>query len=110
MTGRYYDFDGEPITVEEWTALYDARFSEIALTPQAAARWRVGYDDLGEMSVSTVWIGLNLRCGDGPPLIFETLVQGGPLNGEIGRYSTAGAAAAGHARWVALCRAKQALR
>lgn len=52
--------------------------------------------------VSTVCLGLDHRhFGDGPPLVFETLVFGGPLDGEMDRYGTWAAAEAGHARMVA---------
>jgi len=51
--------------------------------------------------VSTVFIGLDHRFfGDGPPLLFESMVFGGPLDGEQFRYPTWDAAAAGHALLV----------
>ena len=46
--------------------------------------------------VSTVFLGLNHSYGDGPPLLFETLVFDGPLDGEMDRYSTWAEAEAGH--------------
>ena len=54
--------------------------------------------------VSTVWMGLNHRFGDGPPLIFETMVF--PSRDDMGdldsdRYSTEAEAFAGHERMVA---------
>lgn len=51
----------------------------------------------GEQRVSTVFIGLDHSFGSGPPLIFETMVFGGPLDGECERYSTRAEAEAGHA-------------
>jgi hypothetical protein len=54
------------------------------------------------IEVSTVFLGLDHRFfGDGPPLVFETMVFGGPLNGEMERYGSWAAAEAGHKRWVA---------
>lgn len=47
-------------------------------------------------SISTVFLGLNHRFGVGRPLIFETMVFGGPLDGEMARYSTWKEAEAGH--------------
>jgi hypothetical protein len=53
------------------------------------------------IQVSTVFLGLDHRFfGDGPPLVFETMVFGGPLNGEQERYGSWAAAEAGHKRWV----------
>lgn len=53
--------------------------------------------------VSTVFLGLDHRFGDGPPLVFETLVFGGTEDGEGDRYSTYAEAVAGHARFVEKC-------
>ena len=38
--------------------------------------------------ISTVFLGLNHQYGDGPPMLFETLVFGGPLDQEMDRCST----------------------
>ncbi len=32
--------------------------------------------------VSTVFLGLDHNFGDGPPILWETLVFGGPMNGQ----------------------------
>jgi len=38
---------------------------------------------VGKVEVSTVFLGLDYNFGDtGPPILFETMVFGGPLNGE----------------------------
>lgn len=51
---------------------------------EAWARWfetadrKVAYDEIGEMRVSTVFLGLDHDfSGKGPPLIFETMVFAG---------------------------------
>ena len=62
---------------------------------------RVAAYEKGDVLVSTVFLGLNHRFGDGPPLLFETLVFGGPLDGEMDRYSTWDEAVAGHNAIVA---------
>ena len=46
--------------------------------------------------ISTVFLGLNHQYVDGPPLLFETLVFGGLLDGEMERYSTWEQATTGH--------------
>jgi hypothetical protein len=45
------------------------------------------------------------RGGDGKPVLFETLVFGGPLDGDMWRYCTWTEAEAGHASVVAICQA-----
>jgi hypothetical protein len=50
-----------------------------------------------EITVSTIFIGLDHRFfGDGPPILFETLVFGGPLDGQGQRYSSWDDAQTGH--------------
>jgi hypothetical protein len=84
--------DGEPCDRDRWMRLHeDPEKAHVALTRCGAVR------------VSTVWIGMWL----GPleegrtPLIYETLVSGGPLDGQTGRYPNRVAALAGHDQWVA---------
>lgn len=76
------------------------------------ARWfekadtRVVAKDLIEGSrVSTVFLGLDHSFGGGgPPLLFETMVFDGPLNGEMERCSTWEQAEAQHAAMCARVR------
>jgi len=57
----------------------------------------VARTDLGYALVSTVFLGLDHNIlGEGPPKLFETLVFGGPLDGEMVRYSTWDEAVEGH--------------
>lgn len=61
---RFYNIDGEPITMTEWAHLLDMR--EYAV---------VAYDEVGpDIKVSTVWLGLDHNFFGGPPIIFETMV------------------------------------
>jgi hypothetical protein len=61
---------------------------------------------LGEVRVSTIFLGLDHNFwGQGPPILFETLVFGGPLDGEMDRYSSWDEAEAGHAAMCARVRA-----
>src|ERR1700761_3372970 len=58
-------------------------------------------EDGDAVQVSTVFIGLDHQFDeDGPPLIFETMVFGGPLNESQRRYSTWEEAEAGHREMV----------
>jgi hypothetical protein len=75
----------------------------VEYSPELMKDKRVAHDTLdNENSVSTVFLGLNHQYGDGPPLIFETMVFGGKYDQEQERYATEAQALEGHARWVAL--------
>ena len=50
--------------------------------------------------ISTVFIGMNHGYYDQPPVLFETLIFGGPLDGEGRRYSTWDEAERGHQEYV----------
>jgi hypothetical protein len=57
---------------------------------------------LGPIRVRTVFSGIALHTPDDqPPLLFDTVVFGGPLAGHRGRYPTWAAAEQGHAQAVA---------
>jgi hypothetical protein len=61
----------------------------------------VGLTRVEDAEVSTVFIGLNQRHrADGPPLLFETLVFGGRLDGQGRRYATYDQAETGHLAMV----------
>ena len=54
-----------------------------------------------EVEVSTVFIGLDHRFGEpGPPLLWETMIFGGPHDGETWRYSSREQAKDGHLRVI----------
>jgi hypothetical protein len=56
--------------------------------------------------VSTVFLGLDHNVtGHGPPVLWETLVFNGPMNGYMERYSSAAAARIGHQRICELVQA-----
>ncbi len=58
----------------------------------------------GEVRLSTVFLGSDHQWGDGPPLLFETMVFGAPWDESQWRWSTRDAALAGHDRIVAALR------
>lgn len=58
------------------------------------------------ITVSTVFLGLDHRFfGKGPPILFETMIFGGPLDQETWRYSSWDDAEIGHRMMVAKARA-----
>jgi hypothetical protein len=93
----YYDLDGNPIGWETWTSLRGEKI--LGCTSVA----NLNGENVAE--VSTVWLGLNHQWGDGPPLIFETMVFGAAelgLDQWCERYSTKAQAVAGHERVVTM--------
>ena len=91
---RFYDRKGQPMEMMEWARALET------------ADKIVGNDTIDGQHVSTVWLGLNhnLYGDDGPPLIFETMISGGPHDQYCDRYSNEEAALAGHDRIVAALR------
>ena len=56
--------------------------------------------EINEILISTVFLGVNYNFGNGDPLLFETMVFGGKLDGEQDRYSTWDEAEKGHQEMV----------
>lgn len=51
---------------------------------------------IGDVEVSTVFLGLDHSFGNGKPLLFETMIFGGKEDGYTERYSTWDEAVKGH--------------
>lgn len=43
---------------------------------------------IGETEVSTVFLGVDYQCFNGPPLLFETMIFGGEFDQDVVRCST----------------------
>jgi hypothetical protein len=100
MTETYWILDesGEPKVVAraEWASWYpDISRRHLAVTPIAGE----------DAEVSTVFLSFDQRYGDGPPVLWETLVFGGRLDGEMERYTSRADALRGHEEMVRRCRA-----
>ena len=68
---------------------------------------RVKRDDIADdVTVSTVFLGIDHRIWVGPPLLFETIIFGGQHDQYCERYSTWDEAIAGHEKAVALAKSK----
>ena len=90
---EFYDKEGKPIEFMECGRLFeDEEYQIIKQETLPNGRW-----------VSTVWLGLNHRYGDGAPLIFETMVfpEKDNFSDEVcERYSTLAEAEEGHKKMV----------
>ena len=53
-----------------------------------------------EVTISTVFLGLDHNFGEGCPALFETMVFGGKLDEQMERYATWDEAEKGHRKWV----------
>jgi len=105
--GHYTLVDREPVKLETLKAWVE----EVARRDRIAAEtgvdpWRVDASVIGEVEISTVFLGLDhnfLRRG--PPILFETMIFGGWLDHSRNRCATWDEAKAMHAEAVRLVRA-----
>ena len=89
MSGYYklVGHDAVPCVMEDWAETFtDTESRRVALTA------------IGGSEVSTVFLGLNHNHRGGPPLLFETMIFGGPLDQEQDRCGTWDEAVALHER------------
>lgn len=89
----YYNRQGEPITNDEWIKFFHLPFEKSRL---------VAKDEQDGIEVSTVFLGMNHQFGNGPPLIFETMIFGGEHSDDQWRYATEAEALEGHKAVVVL--------
>lgn len=82
-----------PASLAEWASWFEEN------------KRRVGRTEIGDVTVSTVFLGLDHNWGRGRPLLFETMIFGGPHDEYQERYSTWAEAEAGHAKAVAMVQA-----
>ena len=84
---RTYILDGHqtiPCDMATWALWFTKADRIVAVTKQ------------NDITVSTVFLGLDHSFGSGRPLLFETLVFGGKHDGDMERYSTWEEAEIGH--------------
>lgn len=91
MPSMYFDRAGQPIGLGDWAYLHsDEGYVRVAATT------------MGDAWVSTVWLGHDMGFGMGPPIVFETMIFGGPLGEYQRRYHDEAEALRGHLVAVAL--------
>ncbi len=91
---EHYILDGkEPKNADlmEWARWFETADRHVAKTAVS-----------DEINVSTVFLGLDHSFGDGPPLLFETMIFGGEHDQYQDRYETWKQAETGHEKAVAL--------
>jgi hypothetical protein len=94
--------DGTELTQDEWAELWGHRRAE----DHAEESWwrkRTVIDD--DVTVSTVWLGLNHGLVPGRPLYWETMIFGGPCDEHQWRYGSREDALDDHERILAELRA-----
>lgn len=85
---NYYDRQGNPISMEDWSELLnDDKYQ------------RVVKDTIGDVEVSTVWLGLNHAYDGNSIHIFETMIFGHDTE-FCHRYATEEEAIRGHLKCV----------
>ena len=90
-----YILDGQTPVVEpdllKWAAWFEKFPNRVV-----AKTW------VGSSEVSTVFLAFDHNFhGEGPPVLFETMIFHGARDGDQRRYCTYAEAQAGHAEWVA---------
>lgn len=94
--GDYYILQGketkEVSDVIEWAESFDRKHMTVDRT------------EIGEVTVSTVFLGLNHSLLGGPPLLFETMIFGGDHDQYQDRYTTWDEAVEGHKKACELVR------
>ena len=106
LMAHTYNRQGEPIDIYEFARLMEDM-----------AYVHVGMAAVGDLTISTVWMGINHNFTfEGPPIIFETMIfgpreEGAPFDEDLDdlvgmqwRYPSEEAALAGHDQAVALVR------
>ena len=94
VDGHYILVNGEP--VEERDLIMWARWFEKNERILHVDRVLPLLGLFGDCRVSTVFLGLDHSFGSGPPLLWETMIFGGPLDGDEWRYASRAEAVAGH--------------
>lgn len=96
MMPRYYLLDPDhtlkKVSSREWAHWFEA----------GRMHRQMANHVIGNVRVSTVFLGLDHGDGAGPPIVFETMIFGGPHDEYQERYSTYEEAMKGHWRALAM--------
>jgi hypothetical protein len=67
---------------------------------------RVAFDDIGDVRVSTVFLGVDSGYGGGKPVLWETMIFGGKHDAYQDHYTSRAEALLGHEKAVGMVRPK----
>lgn len=81
----------------EWALWMETAKTRVAETIGTV---KIDGQNVGQVRVSTIFLGLDHSFGNGPPLLFETMIFGGPLDQEQERCSTWEEAEKQHERMI----------
>jgi len=96
------DADNNPVGTDDVHEWVEFRRSQPGGLP------RVAEDFVGDVYVSTIFLGIDHNYWDeGPPIVFETMVFGGKLERTMARYATYEEAKQGHADMLRRVRAEE---
>jgi len=109
--GNYILVDGKPVLEPDllrWARWYESAERAVAKTVFVAKTVLPGYITVpDDITVSTVFLGLDHQFGNGPPLLWETMIFNGPRDGWCQRYSSLVEAVAGHDEAVRIALTKE---
>lgn len=88
---EYFVLDGHKAVAIDDPIKWAQEFSKVDMR-------RVAETEKDGVRVSTVFLGLNHSFGDGPLLLFETMIFGGKHDEDMDRYTTWEQAEEGHRR------------
>jgi hypothetical protein len=98
-TNNKYKLEGKKIVpvgdLLEWAKWFEEHHEE-----KVVARTHIKRPGGDQILISTVFLGLDHRFGQGDPVLFETMVFGGPLDQHQDRYTTYNKAELGHKKMV----------
>ena len=95
MSDRYIEVNGAPVAEPDlatWARWYESADRQVARTVRLCGE---------DINVSTVFLALDHNFGGTTTLLYESMVFGGPLDGDCERYATRAEALTGHAAMVA---------
>ena len=97
------DEDGNPLPLEREDILLWGRWMENHPAQRIVSQDTVVNKNGEDVQVSTVFLGINHNYfGEDPPILWETMIFGGPHDQRQWRYSSRKAAMDGHVRAMAL--------
>ena len=97
------DADGQPVKADLMTWAKWFKTAE-----RHVAKDSIGQPEGTDIDISTVFLGLDHRFSNtGEPVLWETMIFGGPHDGYQDRYTSRADADAGHAKAVRIVKGKE---